>query len=109
MSATPTVRADPGLQPERTSLSWVRCASALAALAVLYARCVPGFAAVAVGGVMLACAGVLLVSARTRHHAVCAEFGRGYARPQWGWNLLLLATVLGSAVVAAVTVLDAAS
>lgn len=99
-------RVDPGLQPERTTLSWVRSASALAALGALYLRCVPaaGGATAAVGVVMLVGAGVLLASARRRHRRRCEEFEKGRARAEWGGNVVLLVTVLVAAGAGAVTI-----
>ncbi|MGW0040585.1 DUF202 domain-containing protein [Rhodococcus sp. NPDC003348] len=111
MSVAPGVRADPGLQPERTALSWVRTAAALAALAVLVVRCLPGpgWASAAVGGVALLGALVLLGTARGRHQRSCEDFEMDCAPPQWGWNVLLLGAVLVPAAAGAVIVAAAAA
>ncbi|MFD4293494.1 DUF202 domain-containing protein [Rhodococcus sp. NPDC058532] len=100
------MRVDPGLQPERTTLSWVRSASALAALGAIYLRCVPaaGGATAAVGVAMLVGAGALLASAPRRHRRVCGEFARGRVRAELGGNVLLLVIVLVAAGAGAVTI-----
>ncbi|MFD4181696.1 DUF202 domain-containing protein [Rhodococcus sp. NPDC058514] len=99
-------RTDPGLQPERTELAWVRTAASLAAVAVLYLRFAPApwtATAVAGGSALIVAAGVLVSSSR-RHERACAGFAAGRARPAVLRNAVLVAQVLVLAVVAGAAV-----
>ena len=82
-------RADPGLQPERTTLARVRTAASFAALGALCVRFLPA----AVGIAMLGGATVLLACTLRRHRRMCAEFEQGYVRPDWWWNVFLVLAV----------------
>lgn len=98
---------DPGLQPERTTLAWVRTAIALAAVTLLFLRYVPGPLAVrlVVGGCALLMAGTLVATAARRHTRVSGAFSAGDAAPSLVRSALLVTQVIALATSAAVLVL----
>ncbi|MEV5648710.1 DUF202 domain-containing protein [Nocardia sp. NPDC052254] len=86
-------RLDRGLQPERTTLSRVRTAAALAVLGGLFIRYGP----IEVGIMLAVCAGAMLAAAPHRHRRLREQFERGRLRADWWWNVFLLAAVLVAA------------
>ncbi|AII05755.1 DUF202 domain-containing protein [Rhodococcus opacus] len=106
-----TTHGDAGLQPERTSLAWVRTSLALGAVAVLCSRCLPTVdhdnrtwsTGVPLATLMLAA--VLLVSSPRHRRALCADFTAGRARPTIRRAVGLVITVTSLAVAATITIL----
>lgn len=94
---------DPGLQPERTGLAWLRTASVLGVVVLGFMRFAPGPGPVVVtiGLVCLAPVLVLLVGGRARHRARVRSFVAGRAPNDWWTNLVLAATVVTLALSAA--------
>jgi putative membrane protein len=92
---------DPGLQPERTELSWRRTLLALAVGSLVSVRLLPDvlgdWSIVAgIGGV--AAAAALWILARRRHRVVGTVFaGRAPASAMPGGALLLAVTLLAAA------------
>ncbi|GAA2751745.1 DUF202 domain-containing protein [Amnibacterium kyonggiense] len=88
---------DPGLQPERTELSWRRTLLALAVGALVSVRVLPpvlGGWTVATGLLGVLAAAVLWLLARRRHASVAAVFrGSVAATAMPGGGLLLALTV----------------
>lgn len=107
MSGSNPAERDPGLQPERTTLAWVRTAIALAAVTLLFLRYVPGPLAVrlVVGGCALLLAGTLIATALPRHDHVSGAFSAGGAAPGLVRGGLLVVQVITLATSAAVLVL----
>ncbi|MFC9550312.1 DUF202 domain-containing protein [Rhodococcus sp. NPDC056960] len=98
--------ADPGLQPERTSLAWVRTASTVAAVAVLYVRAVPGPLIVTgtIASVATALSAGVILSGRRVHDRRSVDFSAGGTRPALLGNLVLTAVVTVMAISAAILV-----
>ncbi|MFE7420313.1 DUF202 domain-containing protein [Rhodococcus sp. NPDC057529] len=97
MSAAPVaVHDDPGLQPERTTLSWIRTLIVFGADAILFARISPGPApaVLAVGGLCLLFGVVALSTAGAQHARRVERFSAGTAPPALTANLLLTLSVL---------------
>ncbi|WP_305093801.1 DUF202 domain-containing protein [Prescottella sp. R16] len=98
---------DPGLQPERTTLAWVRTAASLAAVAFLCLRYVPGSSTIVqvVGVWAVLAASVTIVTTRRRHQRVSDRFGAGYVDYPFLLVVGLTATVVALAGVSAIVVL----
>ncbi|QBJ97104.1 DUF202 domain-containing protein [Rhodococcus sp. ABRD24] len=98
---------DPGLQPERTTLAWVRTSASLAAVAFLCLRYVPGSSVVvqAVGLWAIAAASVVVVTARRRYERAAEEFGAERSEPPFLLMAGVAATVSGLAGACAVVIL----
>lgn len=96
-----TASRDPGLQPERTELSWRRTLLALAVASLVAVRVLSdalGAWAVVVGAGGLAAAAVLWAVARRRHRVASAVFaGRAPASAMSGGALLLAVSLLTAA------------
>ncbi len=93
-----TAPRDPGLQPERTELSWRRTLLALAVGSLVSVRVLAellGDWAIATGLGGVAAAAALWILARRRHRAVAAVFaGRAPATAMPGGALLLAVSFL---------------
>ncbi|WP_137723200.1 DUF202 domain-containing protein [Prescottella subtropica] len=96
MPPTADGHGDPGLQPERTTLAWVRTAASLAAVAFLCLRYVPGSSTLVqvVGVWAVVSASVVIVTARRRHQRVSEKFGAGRV----DYPFLLVAGLAGTVV-----------
>lgn len=92
---------DPGLQPERTELSWRRTLLALAVGALVSVRVLPpvlGDWTIATGLLGVLVAAVLWLLARRRHALVAAVFrGRAPAAAMPGGALLLVLALFAAA------------
>ncbi len=87
---------DPGLQPERTTLAWLRTATGLGDDGQLFLRLAPGPApvVVAIGLLCLLPALVLLVTSGREHRARVSRFIEGRAKHHWWRNIVLTVTVV---------------
>ncbi|MFZ3392699.1 DUF202 domain-containing protein [Rhodococcus sp. 7Tela_A2] len=97
---------DPGLQPERTSLAWMRTGAALGAVVLLFMRFVPGPGPVvaAVGLLCLVPSVVVLLSARIGHRARVRGFVAGDVGRLWWRNITVAAAVVVLATATAVLI-----
>lgn len=100
---------DPGLQPERTSLAWMRTAAALGAVVLMFMRFVPGPGPVVavIGLLCLVPVLVVLLTARVGHRARVRGFVAGEVDYFWWRNVVLAATVVVLAVASAVLLVTA--
>lgn len=62
------VHDDAGLQPERTTLAWVRTAALAATVCILFARTIPGPSALVVGVSVVSAFPALMILATSRRH-----------------------------------------
>ncbi|MEU5842549.1 DUF202 domain-containing protein [Rhodococcus sp. NPDC047139] len=87
---------DVGLQPERTSLAWMRTGAVLGAVVLGFMRFVPGPGPVVatIGLVCLAPALVVLLAGRVGHRARVRGLVEGRAPYFWWRNLAVTVTVM---------------
>jgi hypothetical protein len=87
---------DEGLQPERTTLAWVRTAALLAAVTVVFLRTAPGSPhAVAVVGIACLTGPLsLLVSADRFHRRRVRDFGEDHASLPLSRIMILILTTI---------------
>lgn len=93
------VHDDAGLQPERTTLAWVRTSALAAVVSVLYVRAVPG-PLVLVAIIAALCgtpAAVILSTSGRTHIARVRSMKDGSTEMQWKRGLWLCAGMLGLA------------
>jgi len=100
---------DAGLQPERTSLSWLRTGALLGAVVLAFMRFVPGPGPVVatIGLVCLVPVLTLLFAARSGHRARVRGFVEGSVPYFWWRNVAITGTVAVLAVASAVLILIA--
>lgn len=97
---------DPGLQPERTSLAWLRTGAVLGAVVLGFMRFVPGPGPVValIGLVCLIPVLMVLLAARTGHRARVRGFVDGTLPYFWWRNALIVGTVVVLASASAVLI-----
>lgn len=90
------VHDDPGLQPERTTLSWVRTLLVFAADTILFVRISPGppVAVITVGALCLLFAVATLSATRWQHGLRVSRFSSGAAPPAVTANVVLTLNVV---------------
>nr|WP_176459355.1 MULTISPECIES: DUF202 domain-containing protein [unclassified Rhodococcus (in: high G+C Gram-positive bacteria)] len=90
----PPLHSDPGLQPERTSLSWHRTQASLIIVSVLFVRWYPTWGAFAFAPVALACTTTLAISAtqRRRYERSCASIAAAPLGPDIGGAIAIAAS-----------------
>ncbi|MCK8674813.1 DUF202 domain-containing protein [Rhodococcus sp. HM1] len=101
-----TTHDDPGLQPERTSLAWLRTAAVLGAVALGFMRFTPGpdVAIVSIGLLCLTPALYLLITAGHGHRARVRRFAAGTVAHHWWRNLTVTVAVAVLALASAVLI-----
>ncbi|RVW00602.1 DUF202 domain-containing protein [Rhodococcus xishaensis] len=107
MSGEQAGHRDPGLQPERTTLAWVRTAVGLAAVAFLCLRYVPGSSVMVqvIGTWTIVVASAVVVTARSRNERVAERFEAGRTVYPFLQLLVLTVTVAGLAGASAIIIL----
>jgi uncharacterized membrane protein YidH (DUF202 family) len=85
---------DPGLQPERTSIAWVRTAITYAVVALLTTRLMPGVAGLIVGLAGLVTSSMVMAAAGRRAARVDRAVTGGHLGPPVTLTLLATALVL---------------
>ena len=100
---------DLGLQPERTSLAWLRTGAVLGAGVLGFMRFVPGPDAVVatIGLVCLVPVLAVLLASRTGHRARVRGLVEGRAPYFWWRNVAVSGTVVTLAISSAVLILSA--
>lgn len=96
----PPLHADPGLQPERTVMSWGRTVLALDVLGLMFLRWYPEVGLWAFGPAAMAVAGgsAVLLTQRRRYAAQATGIAREAVRPALGSVAGMVALVVGLAV-----------
>lgn len=101
---------DPGLQPERTTLAWVRTGLALAVVSLLLTRLTGvGSAALAIGLGGMVVGAALVVGQSGRHRRNDVSLRSAHLRPAAGASAGLMVAIVVLAAVAAVLVLSSPS
>ncbi|UYP21074.1 DUF202 domain-containing protein [Rhodococcus sp. Z13] len=98
---------DPGLQPERTSLSWLRTGAVLGAVVLVFMRLAPGPGPVVatIGLVCLVPVLAVLLASRAGHRARVRGLVAGRAPYFWWRNVAITATVVVLALASAILML----
>ncbi|WP_094980165.1 DUF202 domain-containing protein [Rhodococcus pyridinivorans] len=109
MSRDDLRHGDVGLQPERTSLAWLRTASVLGAVVLGFMRFVPGPGAVvaSIGLICLVPVLAVLLASRIGHRARVRGLVAGRAPHFWWRNVAVSATVVVLAISSAVLIVTA--